>query len=101
MRRLLPRHAVGKASLLGRKRLKMSYPFSNTAAESTETHRPKVASIREEARSAILAEQLAYLVNHRAECNGQCPDCFRLRTVEEVLLRPFSVDVYEDLTRSA
>ena len=79
----------------------MSYPFSNTAAESTETHRPDIASIREEARSAILAEQLSYLVSHRAACDGQCPDCFRLRTVEEVLLRPFTVDVYENLSHSA
>ena len=72
----------------------MGYYFSNSEAAAPETRRPKVASIRQQARRAILAEQLAYLLDHASSCTGECPDCARLRSVEEVLLQPFQVTVY-------
>ena len=75
----------------------MSYPLLNSGAAPAETRHPKPANIREEAKGAILAEQLSYLLNHAGSCPERCPDCARLRSVEEILLRPFRVKVYSDL----
>lgn len=55
---------------------------------------PSVAHIREEARAAILSEQLLYLLDHTGKCPAGCPDCARMKRVEEVLLQPFNVKVY-------
>ncbi len=79
----------------------MSYTFSNSAARAAEARRPKAANIREEAKGAILSEQLSYLLTH-ANCSIEtCPDCARLRSVEEVLLKPFRVKVYSGLKPAA
>ena len=57
-----------------------------------EARRPKRPNIREEARQAILVEQLAYLLSHTRSCrDDDCPDCARLRSVEQLLLEPFHV----------
>ena len=79
----------------------MSYPFSNIAARPSDANSPKVGSIRWEAKGAILEEQLSYLIEHSATCKGGCPDCARLRGVEELLLRPFRVKVYANLPPAA
>ena len=79
----------------------MSYPFSNTAPSPLESGSPKVGSIRWEAKGAILEEQLSYLIEHGTSCKGGCPDCARLRGVEELLLRPFRVKYYANMPPAA
>lgn len=69
----------------------MSYPSSKSGTSRAEVRRPKRPSIREEARGAILIEQLSYLLDHVASCAADCPDCTRLRSVERILLQPFDV----------
>ncbi len=72
----------------------MSSPVSNAGAKQAEIRHSKTSRIREEAKSAIMTEQLAYLLAHGKSCKGGCPDCTRLRAVEEALLRPFRVKFY-------
>jgi hypothetical protein len=67
----------------------MSYPSSNSGAARAEARRPKRLTVREEAKAAILAEQLSYLLHHVGSCPEHCPDCTRLSRVEQVLLEPF------------
>lgn len=56
--------------------------------------RPKLRTIREEARNAILQEQLFYLLHHGGACPENCPDCARLRRAEQILLEPFEVQFF-------
>ena len=67
----------------------MGQESSTSGAAPAISPAPKRFSIRQEARAAILAEQLAYLLDHGDFCPKGCPDCERLRTVEEALLVPF------------
>jgi len=67
----------------------MSHP-SNSETRA-EVRRPKRPNVREEARSKILAEQLSYLLSHAGPCPENCPECTRLRNVEQLLLQPFTV----------
>ena len=67
----------------------MSYQSSNPGAAQASPGMPGGFSVRQEARGAILAEQLAYLLDHADFCPEGCPDCARLRIVEEALLLPF------------
>ena len=78
----------------------MSDLNSNFAAAPSATLSPMVANIREEARAAILAEQLSYLLDHNGQCPAGCPDCARMKRVEEALLQPFRVKVYAPLAGS-
>jgi hypothetical protein len=79
----------------------MSQSSSLPGFSPATVRRPKVESIREEAKGAILAEQLSYLLAHGDACPEGCPDCARLRSVEEALLRPFRVKVYSNLHPAA
>ena len=72
----------------------MSALYTNTGAAPTPAPAPKPANIREEARAAILGEQLSYLLRHTGACGHDCADCARLRKVEEALLEPFGVKLY-------
>ena len=67
----------------------MSHPSLNSRLARAEQRHPKRLSIREEAREAILVEQLSYLLRHVGSCPEDCPDCTRLRRVEQILLQPF------------
>ena len=67
----------------------MSYQSSNPGAAQAISRAPGGFTIRQETRAAILAEQLAYLLDHADFCPEECPQCERLRAVEEALLLPF------------
>ena len=67
----------------------MSQPSLNSRLARGEDRGSKQQSIREEARAAILAEQFSYLLRHQGSCSEDCPDCARLRRVEQILLQPF------------
>jgi hypothetical protein len=69
----------------------MGYPLSNSKTTPAEAGRTKRLEIREVAMGAILAEQLSYLLDHVGSCLDDCPDCTRLRSVEQILLQPFTV----------
>ena len=68
--------------------------YFNAGAAPSGALIPTVANIREEARAAILSEQLSYLLDHNGKCPAGCPDCARMHRVEEALLQPFLVKVY-------
>lgn len=72
----------------------MSHAPSNSRAITAPASRPKLRTVREEARNAILLEQLSYLLDHGGVCPDDCPDCARLRHVERLLLEPFAVEFY-------
>ena len=74
----------------------MSQHSSQSGMAPATARPPKVLPILEEARAAILAEQLAYLLDHADSCPADCPDCARMRAIEEILMRPFGVDVFPD-----
>ena len=67
----------------------MSQPSLNSRPARAEDRGSTQPSIREEARAAILAEQFSYLLRHHRSCSEDCPDCARLRRVEQILLQPF------------
>jgi len=71
----------------------MGYLLSNSKAAPAEPTRPKGLEIGEVGIGAILAEQLSYLLGHAGSCPDDCPDCTRLRSVEQILLEPFTVGV--------
>jgi hypothetical protein len=75
--------------------------YSNSGAAPMEARPLKVANIREEARAAILVEQLSYLIEHAGSCTPECADCARMRRVEEALLEPFGVRVYPTIAPAA
>lgn len=68
----------------------MRNPLSNSKT-TAEAARPKRPTISELGRAAILAEQLSYLLSHAGSCPDGCPACIRLRSVEQILLQPFTV----------
>ena len=74
-----------------RKGIEMGYPLSNSKTTPTEAAHPKRLKTSEVAKGAILAEQLSYLFGHVGSCPDDCPDCTRLRSVERILLQPFTV----------
>jgi hypothetical protein len=73
----------------------MSDLYTNSGAAPTRARSPKLTQLHEESRAAILVEQLSYLLDHEGSCPKECPDCARLRKVEEMLLRPFKVNLYK------
>lgn len=79
----------------------MTHPSSNSKAANQEARGPRLLTVREEARHAILVEQLSYLLDHAGTCSEGCPDCARLRSIEQMLLQPFHVEVYEPLKPAA
>lgn len=72
----------------------MSYAPSNSRATAAPAIGPRVRTTREEVLHAILQEQMSYLLDHAGACPDDCPDCARLRRIEEVLLEPFQVEFY-------
>ena len=79
----------------------MSDLVSNNGAARSEARSPKAAQTHEDGRAAILSEQLEYLLMHTGSCSKGCPDCARMRRVEDVLLQPFRVEVYSPLLPAA
>ena len=73
----------------------MSDFCSNVGAARRQAVSPQQARIPQSDRAAILVEQLSYLLNHSSSCPKNCPDCARLRYVEEMLMRPFRVNIYK------
>jgi len=72
----------------------MNHASSNSEPKAAPAGRPKLLTIREEARNAVLLEQLSFLLEHGRSCPDGCSECARLRNVEDILLQPFQVDVY-------
>lgn len=72
----------------------MNQAPSDAGLTAAPANRPKPRTIREEARDAILREQLVYLLDHAGACPENCPACGRLRRVEQILLEPFQVEFY-------
>ena len=72
----------------------MSHASVNPKTSRVVTRRRKLRNTHEEVRGAILTEQLSYLLDHSASCPPNCPECARLRCVEQVLLQPFRVKVF-------
>ena len=70
----------------------MSQLGSKFASAPAAARPPRMVHIREEARAAILGEQLAYLLDHADGCGEDCPECARLRKVEAILMRPFATN---------
>lgn len=77
----------------------MSYAPSNFRTAAAPAGRPRLRSMREEARDAILQEQVSYLIDHGCDCPADCPACARLLRVQEVLLEPFQSAFYPPARR--